>query len=108
MKVWHRRRRNPGLEERGQGLCGVVGLGGPGRCSHGLVVLEAGFGAWPRPEQGPAGLAEVLGRPATAMGLTGLVPLAIERPGPSWYRPGQEPATRALLPLLGAGWIAPP
>lgn len=32
MKVWHRRRRNPGPEERGQGLCGVV-------------VLEAGFGA---------------------------------------------------------------
>ena len=45
MKVWHRRRRNPGLEERGQGLFGVVGLGGPGHCSHGLVVLEAGFGA---------------------------------------------------------------
>ena len=45
MKVWHRRRRNPGPEERGQGLCGVVGLGGPGHCSHGLVVLDAGFGA---------------------------------------------------------------
>jgi hypothetical protein len=64
--------------------------------------------AWPRPEQGPAGLARVLGRPSTPMRLPGLVPLAIERPGPSWYRPGQEPATRALLPLLGAGWIAPP
>jgi len=64
--------------------------------------------AWPRPEQGPAGLAQVLGRSSTAMLLPGLVPLAIERPGPSWYRPGQEPATRALLPLLGAGWIAPP
>jgi hypothetical protein len=71
-------------------------------------VVRFPWMAWPRPEQGPAGLAQVLGRPSTPMRLPGLVPLAIKRPGPFWYRPGQEPATRALLPLLGAGWIAPP
>jgi hypothetical protein len=71
-------------------------------------VVRFPWMAWPRPEQGPAGLAQVLGRPSTPMRLPGLVPLAIKRPGPFWYRPGQEPATRALLPLLGAGWIALP
>jgi len=52
---------------------------------------------WPRPEQGPAALQPLVG-PAAA-------PIRLGPLGPPWFRPGQDPATRGLLPLLRSGWM---
>jgi hypothetical protein len=51
---------------------------------------------WPRPEQGPAALLPLVGPAA---------PLRLGPLGPLWFKPGQDVATRALLPLLRSGWM---
>lgn len=55
--------------------------------------------SWPPAVAGPAALVPLLGP---------VRPLAIPRPGPTWLRPGLDPAFDRLQPLLRSGWIAPP